>query len=210
MTKLSPVSRLRGQCALITGASRGVGLAIAHALAREGCNLIVTSRDEKALTKVGKELTQRNIRVLAHPCDVRDPYSIDDLFRSVRRQFRRLDIVINNAGIAHASLTVDKLPYPVWKDVLATNMDGTFLITQAALAMMSRGGTIVNNLSIAAQRVFAGSAAYNASKHGALGLTKIPCVRSCVPEAFASSDFFLAQPIPISGKRCGRRRRGRR
>ena len=66
---------------------------------------------------------------------------------------------------------MEKLPYTVWKDVLATNLDGTFLITQAALALMKRGGTIVNNLSIAATRVFTGSAAYNASKHGALGLT---------------------------------------
>src|SRR5208337_593236 len=63
------------------------------------------------------------------------------------------------------------LPFPIWKDVLETNLDGVFLVTQAALAMMKRGGTIVNNLSIAANRVFAGSAAYNASKHAALGLT---------------------------------------
>ena len=59
----------------------------------------------------------------------------------------------------------------MWKDVFATNVDGTFLVTQAALATMKRGGVIVNNLSIAATRVFAGSAAYNASKHAALGLT---------------------------------------
>ena len=86
-------------------------------------------------------------------------------------QFDRLDILINNAGIAHPNLPVEKLPFPLWKEVLETNLDGTFLVTQAALAMMKRGGTIVNNLSIAATRVFAGSAAYNASKHGALGLT---------------------------------------
>jgi len=171
MTKRSPVSRLLGQTALITGASRGIGLAIARALAGEGCNLILTSRDEKALARISRELSRKKIRILPHPCDVRDPYSVDDLFRSIRREFRRLDILINNAGIAHANLTVDKLPYPVWKDVLATNLDGTFLITQAALALIPRGGTIVNNLSIAATRVFAGSAAYNASKHAALGLT---------------------------------------
>jgi len=171
MTKRSPVSRLLGQTALITGASRGIGLAIARALAGEGCNLILTSRDEKALARISRELSRKKIRILPHPCDVRDPYSVDDLFRSIRHEFRRLNILINNAGIAQANLTVDKLPYPVWKDVLATNLDGTFLITQAALALIPRGGTIVNNLSIAATRVFAGSAAYNASKHAALGLT---------------------------------------
>ena len=171
MRKRSAVGRLHGETALITGASRGIGLAIAHALAQQGCHLILTSREEMALRKIGRELTRQKIRVLTHPCDVRDPYAVDDLFRAIRREFRRIDIVVNNAGIGHPNRTVDKLPYPLWKDVLATNLDGTFLITQAALRMIPRGGTIVNNLSIAATRVFAGSAAYNASKHAALGLT---------------------------------------
>ena len=69
------------------------------------------------------------------------------------------------------TLHIDKLPFPVWKDVFATNVDGTFLVTQAALRMMRKGATVVNNLSIAATRVFAGSAAYNASKHAALGFS---------------------------------------
>ena len=163
--------RLRNQTALITGANRGIGLAIARAFGNEGCNLIVTARDELSLSRLSRELARKRVRVLAHPCDVRDPHSVDDLFRAVRREFHNLDILINNAGIAHANLRVDELPYPVWKDVFATNVDGTFLITQAGLAMMKRGATIVNNLSIAATRVFAGSAAYNASKHAALGLT---------------------------------------
>ena len=168
-TKLTP--RLRTHTALITGATRGIGRAIAVALAKESCNLILTARDEKSLTKLGRELSRHKIRVLAHPCDVRDPHSVDDLFRAIRRASMKLDILINNAGIAHANLPVDKLPYPLWRDVLATNLDGTFLVTQAALAVMKPGATIVNNLSIAANRVFAGSAAYNASKHAALGLT---------------------------------------
>jgi NAD(P)-dependent dehydrogenase (short-subunit alcohol dehydrogenase family) len=163
--------RLRGRVALITGATRGIGLAIAHALAAEGCNLILIARDESALARVSRELTSAKIEILARPCDVRDPHAVDALFRSARQQFKRLDVLINNAGIAHTNLPVEKLPFAVWKDVLETNLDGMFLVTQAALAMMKRGGTIVNNLSIAATRVFAGSAAYNASKHGSLGLT---------------------------------------
>ena len=157
--------------ALITGASRGIGLAVARALAREGCNLILTARKEASLVGVGRELARQKVRVLAHPCDVRDPHSVDALFRVVRRQFHALDIVFNNAGIAHKSLPIERLPYPVWMDVLQTNLGGMFLVTQAALAMMKRGSTIVNNLSIAANRVFPNSAAYNASKHGALGFT---------------------------------------
>jgi NAD(P)-dependent dehydrogenase (short-subunit alcohol dehydrogenase family) len=170
-TLSSAKPRLRGQVALVTGATRGIGLAIARALAAEGCNLILTARDQSALARASRELASAEIKILVRPCDVRDPHSVDALFRSARQQFKRLDILINNAGIAHPNLPVENLPFPVWKDVLETNLGGMFLTTQAALAMMKRGGTIVNNLSIAATRVFAGSAAYNASKHGALGLT---------------------------------------
>jgi NAD(P)-dependent dehydrogenase (short-subunit alcohol dehydrogenase family) len=168
--------RLTGRVALVTGATRGIGLAISRALAREGCNLILTGRNEAALLRVGKELAKlhsgdKKIRVLARVCDVRDPCSVDALFRAIRQEFPHLDVLINNGGIAHANLPIEKLPFPTWKDVLATNLDGMFLVTQAALAIMLRGGTIVNNLSIAANRVFTGTAAYNASKHGALGFT---------------------------------------
>jgi NAD(P)-dependent dehydrogenase (short-subunit alcohol dehydrogenase family) len=166
-----PEKSLQGQAALITGATRGIGLAIARALAAKGCNLVVTGRDQSALARISRELSRLKIQVLALPCDVRDPDSVDDLFRSLRRQFKHLDILVNNAGVAHANLPIERLPFPFWKDVIETNLNGTFLVTQAALALMKRGGTIVNNLSIAANRVFAGSAAYNASKHGALGLT---------------------------------------
>jgi NAD(P)-dependent dehydrogenase (short-subunit alcohol dehydrogenase family) len=132
---------------------------------------VLAARDPAALARVGRELTRSKILVLAEPCDVRDPHSVDALFRACRGRFKRIDILINNAGIGHSNLPVDRLPFPVWKDVIETNLDGMFLVTQAALAMMKRGGTIVNNLSIASNRVFAGSAAYNASKHAALGLT---------------------------------------
>jgi NAD(P)-dependent dehydrogenase (short-subunit alcohol dehydrogenase family) len=162
---------LKNQTALITGSTRGIGLAIARKFAQQGCNLIITGRDERSLQKAGRDLLRLKIRVLAARCDVRDSHSVDDLFRSIRREFPRLDILVNNAGIAHQNLPVDQLPFPTWKDVFATNVDGTFLVTQAALAAMRRGATIVNNLSIAAARVFAGSAAYNASKHAALGFT---------------------------------------
>ncbi len=165
------IQALRNRTALITGATRGIGLAIARAFAREGCNLVLTARDNKSLEKVSRELLRRKVRILAYPCDVRDPHSVDALFRAIRGKFPRVDILINNAGIAHPNLPVEGLPYPVWKDVIETNLDGTFLVTQAALGVMKPGATIVNNLSIAATRVFAGSAAYNASKHAARGFT---------------------------------------
>jgi NAD(P)-dependent dehydrogenase (short-subunit alcohol dehydrogenase family) len=167
---------LSGRLALVTGANRGIGLAIARALAREGCNLIITGRDERALAKACTELeklqpAKLNLQVLAQSCDVRSPDSVDYLFALVRGLHAPLDILINNAGIGHPNRTVGELPYPTWMEVIDTNLNGLFLMTEAALAIMKRGSTIVNNLSIAAERVFPGSAAYNASKHGALGFT---------------------------------------
>jgi NAD(P)-dependent dehydrogenase (short-subunit alcohol dehydrogenase family) len=167
---------LSGHLALITGANRGIGLAIARALAREGCNLVITGRDERALAKAHIELAKLqpaklNLQVLAQSCDVRSPDSVDRLFALVRGLHTPLDILINNAGIGHPNRAVGELPYPTWMEVIDTNLNGLFLMTQAALAVMKRGSTIVNNLSIAAERVFPGSAAYNTSKHGALGFT---------------------------------------
>ncbi|MGB8010920.1 MAG: SDR family oxidoreductase [Terriglobales bacterium] len=174
MSKRKPKSRrptLSGRLALITGANRGIGLAIARALAREGCHLVITGRDERALVKARAELEKLNVPVLAQPCDVRSPDSVDYLFTLVRGLRQPLDILVNNAGIGHPHQTIGELPYPTWMEVIDTNLNGLFLVTQAALAVMKRGSTIVNNLSVAAEQVFPGSAAYVASKHGALGFT---------------------------------------
>ena len=157
--------------ALVTGANRGIGFAIAWALASEGCDLVMTGRDEKALARAAVKIEKLGVHVLAHTCDVRNPDSVDYLFVLVRALRRPLDFLINNAGIAHPNRAVADLPYPMWMDVIDTNLTGMFLVTQAGLAVMKRGSTIVNNLSIAAERVFPGLAAYNASKHGALGFT---------------------------------------
>ncbi len=163
--------QLAAKLALITGANRGLGLAIARALACEGCDLVITGRDQRALLKASRELEAIGIQVLAQECDVRNPDDVDYLFAVIRSLRRPLHVLVNNAGIGHRNLAVRDLPYPTWTQVMDTNLTGMFLITQAALAVMKRGGTIVNNLSIAAERVFPGSAAYNASKHGALGFT---------------------------------------
>ena len=163
--------QLRGQVAVITGGSRGIGLAIARGLAQQGCNLVITGRQLASLEKIGRDLARSGGRVMVKVCDVRSPESVEGFAASIKRQFGRVDVLVNNAGIAHASLPVEKLSFEDWKDVIETNLTGTFLVTRAVLPLMRRGGTIVNNLSVAAKRVFAGWAAYNASKHGALGLT---------------------------------------
>jgi NAD(P)-dependent dehydrogenase (short-subunit alcohol dehydrogenase family) len=161
---------LRGKVALITGASQGIGLAIARALAAQGCALVITGQNKPRLQRAGRELAART-QVLPVACDARDPGAVQSLCSAIEQRFRRLDILVNNAGIGHSNLNVGKLPLHAWREVIETNLNGMFLVTHCALPLMRHGGAIVNNLSIAAKRVFPGSSAYNASKHGALGFT---------------------------------------
>ncbi|HEY1263314.1 MAG TPA: SDR family NAD(P)-dependent oxidoreductase [Terriglobales bacterium] len=170
MTATARESSLRGKTALITGAGQGIGLALARALATEGCQLILSGRNVSKLQTVAKTL--EGVRVLTVACDVRDSSQVQAMCAAVGKDFGSLDILINNAGIAHANAPVSKLPYADWKDVVDTNLNGLFLVTQAALPLLKAGSAIVNNLSIAAKRAFPGASAYAASKHGGLGFTK--------------------------------------
>jgi len=160
---------LKGKVALVTGATQGIGLAIAQALAAEGCNLVICARNRNRLSRAKMALSRKKIRVLALTCDVREEASVSRMFASVRKQFPTLDILINSAGIAHPFRPVADLSIQEWNDVLATNLTGTFLVTRAALPLIPRGGSIVNVLSMSSKRAFPNLAAYNASKFGALG-----------------------------------------
>ena len=172
--------RLLGRVALVTGGSRGIGYAIARALAGEGCAVIITGRDQTTLQKSAARITNslsravsktKTMRVLAEVCDVRDPESVAALFAEVKRRFGRLDVLVNNAGITQPTVTVEETTLDLWRDVIDTNLTGMFLCTRAALPMMQAGATIVNNLSAAAKQVFPNYATYSAAKRGALGFT---------------------------------------
>jgi NAD(P)-dependent dehydrogenase (short-subunit alcohol dehydrogenase family) len=158
------MNRLEGKISVITGASRGIGLAIARALAAEGCQLALASRTGA---------TGDFPKALVQPCDVRDEHSVTQFFAAVRQRFGRIDILVNNAGNAHALLNVENMPVDTFRDVLDTNLFGTFLCTRAALPLMPRGGAIVNNLSICAVQVFPQESAYCAAKFGAFGFTNV-------------------------------------
>jgi len=164
--------RFRGKVVLITGGSQGIGLAIAHALAAEGCGVVISGRNASSLKKAALQLGKYKVKVLPVVCDVRNEQAVTALMAEVKQKFRRLDILINNAGVAHENLPVEKLPVAAWREVVDTNLTGMFLVTRAALPLMKRGGTIVNNLSVAAKRAFPGLSGYVAAKHGGLGFTK--------------------------------------
>jgi 3-oxoacyl-[acyl-carrier protein] reductase len=157
--------------AVITGGGSGIGLAMARIFAAAGYSVLITGRDAKRLQKAATNIPADKKQVTGIPCDVRDSASVERLFREVGKHHSTIDVLINNAGVAHSLAPVDQLSIETWREVIDTNLTGTFLVTRAALPLMRAGGTIVNNLSVAALQPFAGMAAYNASKFGALGFT---------------------------------------
>jgi NAD(P)-dependent dehydrogenase (short-subunit alcohol dehydrogenase family) len=172
MKSKSTPRRLEGKVALITGGNQGIGLAIAAALATEGCNLVISGRNESTLKQAAKTLARHDVQTMTVACDVRSESSVASLVAGAKKWFRRVDILINNAGVAHANFPIAELPLKDWRAVIDTNLTGMFLVTQAALPLMKRGGTIVNNLSVSAKTAFPGMAGYTAAKHGGLGFTK--------------------------------------
>ncbi len=157
--------------AVVTGSSRGIGLAIAEALAHAGFSIVLTARNPKPLKAAAKRFEKRGTSLLAEPCDVRDPNSVQRLFSAVKCEFKSIDVLVNNAGYAGPVKNIDEIALHQWRAAIETNLTGTFLCTQAALRLMERGSTIVNNLSVAARGTFPGMAAYVASKHGLMGFT---------------------------------------
>jgi NAD(P)-dependent dehydrogenase (short-subunit alcohol dehydrogenase family) len=157
---------------VITGGSRGIGLALARAFSQAEYQVVITGRELKRLQTAARALKGGKREVVPIPCDVRDPDSVQKLFGEISRKYSRIHVLVNNAGMAHALAPVEKLSIESWREVIETNLTGTFLVTRAALPLMQAGSTIVNNLSIAAVQPFAGMAAYNASKFGAMGFTQ--------------------------------------
>jgi NAD(P)-dependent dehydrogenase (short-subunit alcohol dehydrogenase family) len=168
------MTRLSGKVALITGASRGIGKAIALAFAGEGATLVLTSRSEEALADVTKQATARSgAPAVAVAADVTDEALVDRLFARVKAEFGRIDLLVNNAG-AFDGGPLDELSTEAWDRVINTNLRAPFLCTRAALRMMkpAKSGRIINIGSIAGQRSRVNSAPYTASKHGLWGLTQ--------------------------------------
>jgi NAD(P)-dependent dehydrogenase (short-subunit alcohol dehydrogenase family) len=164
------MGKLKNRIALITGASRGIGLAIARALAQEGATLILVARHRAPLVQVARQLAGGRPLV----ADVSAPGDVRRLARQVRRHYGRLDILVNNAGVFTYKPFV-RTTLRDWRASLETNLTSIFLLTQAALPLLarSRNPHLVNILSISSRQAFTNCSAYTASKFGALGLTRV-------------------------------------
>lgn len=164
---------LKDKVAVITGGNRGIGVAIAQAFVGEGCRVMIAGRNPQTLSSARTELEGAGREVTVEQCDVSDPVQVEKLFAAVKSRYSKLDILVNNAGVAHGLQPTEKFSVETWKQVIDTNLTGMFLCTRAALPLMQAGGTIVNNISVAAIQVFEGMSAYNASKAGALAFTNV-------------------------------------
>jgi NAD(P)-dependent dehydrogenase (short-subunit alcohol dehydrogenase family) len=168
------MGELSGKVALVTGASRGIGLAIARGLAREGASLVLSARSSAPLEAAARELEALGPPALAVTADLTDEAQILALFAQAVERFGRLDLLVNNAG-AFDGGPLDALSTADWDHVLSVNLRAPFLCTREAMRIMKRqrGGRILNIGSISAQRVRPHSAAYSAAKHGLWGLTQV-------------------------------------
>jgi NAD(P)-dependent dehydrogenase (short-subunit alcohol dehydrogenase family) len=165
---------LRGKVALVTGASRGIGEAIARRLAADGAAVALTSRREEACAALAAEIAAgAGVEALGAGCDVSDPAQVDALLAQVREAFGRLDILVNNAGvIAPIGPLADADP-AAWARNIAINLVGPVLVTRSALPLLRDArGLIVNISSGAAHRPLEGWSAYCAGKAGLAMVTR--------------------------------------
>jgi NAD(P)-dependent dehydrogenase (short-subunit alcohol dehydrogenase family) len=169
------IKKLADRIAVITGGGRGIGRAVALCFAREGADVMVLARTEDEVRRVAEEVrAECGVRASHAVCDVADAASVRAAFALVSEQFgRAADILVNNAGIAESAPFV-KTDDELWHRHLDINLSGTFYCMRAALpAMIERGwGRVINVASIAGKTGAPYIAAYAASKHGVLGLTR--------------------------------------
>jgi NAD(P)-dependent dehydrogenase (short-subunit alcohol dehydrogenase family) len=168
--------RLAGRTALITGAGRGIGRAIAFAFAREGASLALCSRTAGEVNRVADEIRREfKVNVMSDVCDVSDPGDVKEFFLAAYNALgdRGPDILVNNAGVADSSKFTETSD-EFWRRHLDINLTGTFYCMRAALPpMVERGwGRVINVASVAGKTGAPYVAAYTASKHGVLGLTR--------------------------------------
>ena len=164
---------LEGRGAVVTGGGRGIGRAVARALAEQGAAVVVSARSTKEIDSVAEELSADGFTAHAVTCDVSDEASVKAMAAKAAKLLGTVDVLVNNAGIA-LSNPVKRLPLEEWNRIMAINVTGTFLCTQAFIqGMIDRAwGRIVNVASVAGLRGGRYISAYSASKHAQIGFTR--------------------------------------
>ena len=163
---------LKGKVALVTGASQGIGKATAIALAKEGADVIVNyiGTEENAVKVVG-EIKKLNANAIAIKADVSNFNEVEDMFNIVREKFKKLNILVNNAGITK-DRTLKNMTQEEWQKVIDVNLTGVYNVTKNALPLIEDHGRIISISSIAGLCGNFGQCNYSASKAGIIGFTK--------------------------------------
>jgi 3-oxoacyl-[acyl-carrier protein] reductase len=170
---LDPAAPLRDQVAVVTGAARGIGEAIALRLARMGAAVVLTARDQARLEQVKAAIEEFGGKAMVRPCDLTDEKAVAALGERVGTEFGRCDILVNNAGVAVLRKPLVDLAVNEWDHMMQTNLRAPYLMIRslAPLMIAARYGHIINISSLAGKNVLPEGAAYSASKWGLNGLT---------------------------------------
>jgi NAD(P)-dependent dehydrogenase (short-subunit alcohol dehydrogenase family) len=166
--------KLKDKVALVTGAGRGIGKAVALAYAREGAKLAICARTEPEIAQSAQEIEAIGAECLQLTCDVSEEESVGKLIDAVQKRFGRIDVLINNAGVMTRPAPVTELEVKKWDYTIAVNLRGPFLVTRAVLPLMTRqkSGSIINVSSSIGRGAYANFTAYAASKWGLEGFTQ--------------------------------------
>ncbi|MFZ5792119.1 MAG: glucose 1-dehydrogenase [Pseudomonadota bacterium] len=166
--------RFTGKVAFITGAASGIGRATAVAFAAEGARVAILDRTADALRETEAAVTDAGGEVLAIACDVSKPKDVEAAVAQAVEAFGRIDCAFNNAGVENKATPLHKIELEEWDRILGINLRGAFVCMKHEIAQMLRqgGGVVVNTSSGAGIRGVAGGAAYAASKHAMIGMTK--------------------------------------
>jgi NAD(P)-dependent dehydrogenase (short-subunit alcohol dehydrogenase family) len=164
---------LQDKVVLITGASQGLGRALALEFGGDGARVVVNARSEGPIGLVAGEVEGTGAEVLAVAADVSKAEDVERLVREAVARFGRIDVLVNNAGVLGPRVRIEEYPADEWRKVLDANLTGTFLVSKAAIPHMPEGGSIINLVSGVSVEGRAEWGAYSVSKFGMEGLTQI-------------------------------------
>ena len=164
---------LEGKVALVTGASQGLGRAIALAYVKEGASLVLNSRSEQGVRLVAEEAEKLGAEVLAHTADVSEGADVAGMVDAAVERFGHVDVLVNNAGLLGPRVVIEEYPEGEWRRVIDANLTGSYLVSKAVIPRMREGGSIINVVSGVSVEGRAEWGAYAVSKFGVEGLTQI-------------------------------------